>query len=51
MKQTGDQHIAFLRIDHLNFGACDFHPSLADEQTISDKLIHLIDSNHIWPTP
>jgi lysophospholipase L1-like esterase len=51
IKTAGDQRIAFLPIDHLTFAACNSHPSLADEQTISNKLITLIDSQHIWPTP
>ncbi|HEY4010302.1 MAG TPA: GDSL-type esterase/lipase family protein [Acidobacteriaceae bacterium] len=51
MKQHGDQHIAFLPIDHLGFTACNSHPSLADEQTISRKLIDVIESNQVWQTP
>jgi lysophospholipase L1-like esterase len=45
IKQQGDQHITFLPIDGLNFGACNFHPSLADEKIISGKLVQLIDAD------
>lgn len=45
IKQQGDQHISFLPIDELSFGACDWHPSLADEKVISGKLVQLIDAD------
>lgn len=45
LKQQGEKHITFLPIDGLSFGACDFHPSLADEKTISGKLVQLIDAD------
>jgi len=45
VKQSGDAHITFLPINGLHFSACDSHPSLADDQIIADKLIHLIDAD------
>jgi lysophospholipase L1-like esterase len=52
IKQQGDQHISFLPIDGLSFGACNFHPSLADEKVISDKLVQLIDADtQVWMSP
>lgn len=48
LKQRGDAHITFLPIDGLSFGACDWHPSFADDQVIADKLIHVIDAERIW---
>lgn len=48
MKRRGDQFIAFIPVDGLTFGACDWHPSLADDQTIAGKLIHVIDAERPW---
>ncbi len=45
MRQRGDAHITFLPVNGLSFGACDSHPSLADDKLIADKLIHLIDAD------
>lgn len=45
IRQQGDKHITFLPIDGLGFGACNFHPSLADEKVISGKLVQLIDTD------
>jgi lysophospholipase L1-like esterase len=44
-KKNGDARIAFLLVSGLSFGACDWHPGLADHQIIADKLIHLIDAH------
>lgn len=49
LKLHGDQHILFLPINGLTFGACNWHPSLADEKVIADKLEQLIDADpHVW---
>jgi lysophospholipase L1-like esterase len=49
MKRRGDQHITFLPIHGLSFGACNWHPGLVDEKVIADKLEHLIDADpHVW---
>ena len=45
MRQRGDAHVTFLPVNGLSFGACDSHPSLADDKLIADKLIHLIDAD------
>jgi lysophospholipase L1-like esterase len=48
-KAQGETKLAFVPVDHLLFSACHFHPSLADDQTISNKLVQFIDSNPtIW---
>jgi len=48
-KAQGETKLSFLPIDHLTFTGCHSHPSLADDKTISDKLVQLIDSNPaIW---
>jgi lysophospholipase L1-like esterase len=48
-KAQGETKLTFLPIDHLTFTGCNSHPSLADDKTISDKLVQLIDSNPaIW---
>lgn len=52
LKKRGDGHITFLPINGLSFGACNSHPTLADEKVISDKLVHLIDAdNHVRQNP
>lgn len=48
IRQHGDQRIAFLPINGLGFGACDWHPSLADDRIISDKLVQVIDAAGTW---
>ena len=48
-QQQGDHSIQFLPIDGLTFSACNWHPSLADEKVIADKLIHIIDADpQVW---
>lgn len=48
-KQGGDEHISFVAVTGLNFGACDWHPSLADEKLISAKLVQAIDADEqVW---
>ena len=48
-KAEGETKLTFLPIDHLTFTGCHSHPSLADDKTISDKLVQVIDSNpNIW---
>ncbi len=48
-KKQGDAHITFLAVHGLSFGACDWHPSLADDKLISDKLIQMIDADlKVW---
>jgi lysophospholipase L1-like esterase len=48
-QQQGDHHILFQPINGLSFAACNWHPSLADDGVIADKLIHLIDADkQIW---
>lgn len=41
----GDKNITFLPVNGLAFTACNGHPSLADEQVLSNKLIQLIDAH------
>ena len=48
-RKQGDPRIAFVPINGLRFGACDWHPSLADENTIAARLIRQIDADrHVW---
>jgi hypothetical protein len=42
-KATGETRVAFLPIDGLQFSACNWHPSLADDRTIADRLEESID--------
>jgi len=51
VKQGGDAHITFLPLNRLQFTACDSHPSLADDQVIAEKLIHLIDADRAGKKP
>lgn len=48
MNQHGDQRVTFLLVSGLSFGACDFHPSAADDQAIAGKLIQVIDKEMVW---
>jgi lysophospholipase L1-like esterase len=49
--KSGDNNVTFLPVDGLSFGGCDWHPSLADQKIISDKLIQLIDAaEQAWPS-
>lgn len=49
MKKQGYKNITFLAISGLHFTACDSHPSLTDDKTISEKLIHVINSHKdVW---
>jgi len=48
-KGQGETKLTFLPIVHLSFTGCHYHPSLADDKTISDKLVQVIDANPaIW---
>lgn len=48
-KQQGDRNITFLPVHGLSFTACNGHPSIVDHQTISNMLIHLINTHrHVW---
>jgi len=48
-KAAGDTRIAFVPVGPLHMDACDWHPSTADDLTISQKLIDLIDHTPaIW---
>ena len=49
LKQQGFKNIVYLPINGLQFTACDSHPSLTDDQTISDKLVEVIDAHKgVW---
>jgi len=42
-------HCIVVAIHGLSFSACDWHPSLADETIIADKLIQAIDADQtVW---
>ena len=43
-QKLGDGQITFLPVHGLSFSGCDWHPSLADDKVITDKLISLIDT-------
>lgn len=52
LQHRGFRRIAFLPIDGLSFGACNSHPTLADDEVIAHKLEHRIDADpRIWPSP
>lgn len=49
-RKQGDAHITFIPINHLSFSACDWHPSLADDQVVANRLIQTIDADpQVWP--
>ena len=43
-KAQGETRLTFIPIDHLAFSACNGHPSLADDQTISNRLVQAMDT-------
>lgn len=48
-KAQGETKITFIPVDHLQFTGCNSHPSLEDEQTITNKLVQFIDATPgIW---
>lgn len=52
LRRQGDRHITFLPISGLSFGACNSHPTLADDQVIAAKLEHRIDADPlVWQSP
>jgi hypothetical protein len=48
-KAQGETRLTFIPIDHLAFSACNGHPSLVDDQTISNRLVQVMDGTPgIW---
>jgi len=48
-KATGEKRVAFLAIPGLQFTACNFHPSLADDRTIATRLEQIIEAvPNVW---
>ncbi|MEO8016287.1 MAG: GDSL-type esterase/lipase family protein [Pseudomonadota bacterium] len=47
LQSTGDNRVAFIAIDGLEMTGCHWHPSLADEDKIAEKLIRFIDERHL----
>ncbi|MBB5058168.1 lysophospholipase L1-like esterase [Granulicella aggregans] len=49
MKSSGEQKITFISFDQLTFTGCDSHPSVADDKTISSKMVEFIEAHPtIW---
>jgi len=49
MKAMGEKRIAFISVKGLSFTGCHFHPSLADDKAMRDKLVQFIDAHpEIW---
>lgn len=49
IQAAGETRIAFLPMNGLNFGGCDYHPDTNDDRKISDALIAFIDVHPgIW---
>jgi lysophospholipase L1-like esterase len=45
----GDKRITFVPIDGLAMTGCNWHPSIADDDTIANTLMRVIDSNpNVW---
>jgi lysophospholipase L1-like esterase len=47
-QQRGDRRISFLPVEGLSFGACNWHPTVADDRAIADKLVRLIDAEGVF---
>ncbi|HEY6449028.1 MAG TPA: GDSL-type esterase/lipase family protein [Acidobacteriaceae bacterium] len=51
-KASGEKRVSFLAISGLQFTACNYHPSLADDRTIAARLEQMIDSvPNVWQNP
>jgi lysophospholipase L1-like esterase len=49
MKSGGEKRVDFIEIPGLAFSGCNYHPSLADDRTIADRLAGVIDARKdIW---
>ncbi|MCH8616335.1 GDSL-type esterase/lipase family protein [Sphingomonas sp. SM33] len=49
MKSAGEKRADFIQISGLAFSGCNYHPSLADDRTIADRLAGVIDARKdIW---
>ena len=52
LQQQGDRRITFLPINGLSFGACNSHPTLADDKVIAQQLEGRIDADPpVWQVP
>jgi lysophospholipase L1-like esterase len=49
LQSKGDERVAFVPIEGLAMTGCNWHPSLADHETIAGKLIQFIDERHLAP--
>jgi lysophospholipase L1-like esterase len=47
IQAKGDKRIDFIPVDSLAMTGCHWHPSLADHETIANKLIRFIDERHL----
>jgi hypothetical protein len=51
-KASGEKRVSFLAIPGLQFTACNYHPSLADDRTIATRLEQIIDAvPNVWQKP
>ncbi|HWU50672.1 MAG TPA: GDSL-type esterase/lipase family protein [Asticcacaulis sp.] len=49
LQSAGETRIAFLPMNNLSFGGCDWHPTIADDRKVSDELVAFIDQHpEIW---
>jgi lysophospholipase L1-like esterase len=49
LQSAGEARIAFLPMNNLSFGGCDWHPTIADDRKVSDELVAFIDQHpEIW---
>jgi lysophospholipase L1-like esterase len=50
IRKSGDKRIEFFEASGLSFQGCHFHPSIADDRTIANSIIQIIDKHHdVWP--
>ncbi|SFU62012.1 SGNH/GDSL hydrolase family protein [Pseudoduganella namucuonensis] len=49
LKAAGEDRVGFIAVNGLTFSGCNWHPSVADDRTISDALIQAIEANPaVW---
>jgi len=50
LRDSGDQKLDFVEVHGLALNACHYHPSVADDRSIAEKLIQDIDAHKpVWP--
>jgi hypothetical protein len=44
LRASGETRVTFLLVPGLSFSGCDYHPSVADDRVIADRLADVIEA-------